>query len=148
MAKTTHLIAYCGLYCGSCPAHTQSLSNLSKDLQKELHRSKCDTAAPALAKIPAFRAFRHYKNFCELLDFLSKMKCKKVCRAGGGSPECPIRKCVKSKNFDGCWECDEFKICKNLKMLEKYGDTDKTYLKNLRKIKRQGTTAFVKAQKN
>jgi hypothetical protein len=146
MARKTDLIAYCGIYCGSCPAYTQSLANLSKDLRKELRSSKCDKAAPALAKIPAFRVFKHYDKFCEVLDFLAKMRCKEVCRNGGGSAQCRIKKCVKKKDYDGCWQCDDFEMCENLKMLEKYGDTEKSYLKNLRKIKRQGPAAFVKTQ--
>lgn len=145
MAKSkTDLIAYCGAYCGDCPAYTQSLANLARDLRKELRRSRCDKAAPALARIPAFSAFKHYQKFDNILGTMMKMKCKKPCKAGGGSAQCQIRKCVKNQNFDGCWQCDDFPKCKTLKLLEKYGDVDKTYLKNLRKLKRLGPVAFIK----
>jgi len=148
MAKKTDLISYCGIYCGTCPAYTQSLANMATDLRKELRRTKCDKAAPGLAKIPAFGAFKHYQKFCELLGTMMKMRCKKPCRTGGGSPECRIRICVKTKDLSGCWQCDSFTTCKTLSTLEEFGDVDKTYLKNLRKIKRQGTTAFAKAQRH
>jgi hypothetical protein len=146
MSKKTDLIAYCGLYCATCPALTGSIANLAKDLRKELKRSKCDKAASGLAKIPTFAAFKHYDKFDELLVALTQMQCKKPCRAGGGSPNCQIRKCVVDKGLTGCWQCGDFTKCATLKTLEEFGDVDKTYLKNLRKIKRQGTAAFVKAQ--
>jgi hypothetical protein len=146
MTGRIDLLAYCGLYCGSCPAYTRSIANLAGSLQKELRRSKCDKAAPALAKIPAFSAFKHYPKFCELLDFLMKLRCKKSCRTGGGSAQCRIRKCAKKKGYDGCWQCVDFSVCRNLKMLEQFGETN--YLTNLRKIKRQGPAVFVKAKIN
>lgn len=147
MAKRkADLIAYCGLYCAECPAYTQSIANLAADLHKELRRNKLEKIAPLLAKISAFRAFKHYQEFSDLLGTMMKMVCEKPCRAGGGSPDCQIRKCVKDKGFDGCWQCGGFQKCKTLKLLEKYGDVDKTYLKNLRRIKRQGPAAFVKAK--
>jgi hypothetical protein len=148
MAKKTEMISYCGMYCGTCPAYTQSLANMAKDLQKELRRSKCDKAAPGLAKIPAFSAFKHYTQFSDLLTVMSKMRCKKPCRTGGGSPECGIRKCVKNEGLDGCWQCDDFSTCKTLGMLVDFGDVDRTYLKNIRKIGRQGPAAFAKAQRS
>jgi hypothetical protein len=146
MTKKTDLLAYCGLYCGSCPAYTQSIANLAGNLQNELRRSKCERIAPALAKIPTFSAFKNYQKFCELLWVMMKMRCKKSCRTGGGSAQCRIRKCAKKKGYDGCWQCDDFTACKTLKALEDFGETDKTYLKNLRKIKRQGPSAFVKTK--
>lgn len=148
MAKRkTDLIAYCGLYCPECPAYTQSIASLAADLHKELKRNELGKLSPLLAKIPQFSAFKHYQKFSDLLGTMMKMVCKKPCRAGGGSPDCQIRKCVKDKGLDGCWQCGDFQKCKTLKLLEKYGDVDKTYLKNLRKIKRQGTAAFVKAKR-
>ena len=147
MAKKTDMIAYCGLYCGTCPAHTQSIANMAKDLRKELRRSKCDTAAPGLAKIPPFTAFKNYEQFDELLVTMTTMTCKKPCRAGGGSPDCQIRACALEKDLSGCWECGEFKACDKLETLAEFGDVDKSYLKNLRKIKRLGPVEFAKAQK-
>jgi hypothetical protein len=146
ITKKPGLIAYCGLYCGSCPAYTQSIANLARGLHKELSRSKCDKAAPALARIPAFSAFKHYQKCRELLDTMAKMRCKKSCRSGGGSARCQIRKCVKEKGYDGCWQCDDFAACRTLKILEEFGDVDKTYLKNLRGIRKKGLAAFLKAK--
>lgn len=33
------------------------------------------------------------------------------CRAGGGSPECAIRKCCQEKNYRTCAECDTLETC-------------------------------------
>ena len=145
--KKTDLIAYCGLYCGDCPAYTQSIANLAKGLQQELRRSKCDKAAPALSKIPAFIAFKHYRQFCDLLETMMKMRCKRPCRTGGGYAQCRVRICAKKKGLPGCWQCDDFPTCTTLGTLEEYGDVDRTYLKNLRKIKKSGPAALIKSKK-
>jgi hypothetical protein len=142
MPRKTELIGYCGLYCGTCPGYTQTVADIAKDLRKELRSCKIDKSATALAKLPAFRAFKHYGKFRELLDFLAQLRCRRICRARGDSTQCRIRKCVKKKGYDGCWQCDDFASCEKLKDLEQFGET--TYLKNLRKIKRMGPAAFVK----
>ncbi|MFA5424675.1 MAG: DUF3795 domain-containing protein [Phycisphaerae bacterium] len=143
--KAISSIAYCGLVCGKCAGYTQSIANLADDLQKELVRNKCDKAAKPLSKIPVFAALKHYDKFNAVLDCFRQMRCKKMCRAGGGSPDCKIKKCVKEKGLLGCWQCGSFEKCKTLSLLEKYGDTDKSYLKNLRKIKKYGPAAVAKA---
>ena len=144
--KKTDVIAYCGAYCGECANYTKAIVNPAKELAGELRRSRCDKAAEALGKIKAFKAFRHYDKFCELLKLMTKLECKDVCKRGGGSSQCKIKRCAIKKGLEGCWQCDEFQRCKTLKLLEKYGDTDKTYLKNLLKIRRQGTSAFIQAK--
>jgi hypothetical protein len=145
MAKKVDLIGYCGLYCGTCPGYTQTAANLARDLRRELRIGKFDKAAPALAKIPDFKAFEHYQKACDLLNTITKMRCKKACKKGGGSAQCPIKKCVRKKRLDGCWQCDDFISCEKLKSLEQFGET--THLKNLRKIKRLGPAAFVRERK-
>jgi hypothetical protein len=144
MGSKTELVAYCGMYCGECPAYTQSIANLAGNLRQELRRNKCEKIAPALARIPAFKAFRHYQKAYDLLGAMMKFRCGKPCRSGGGDAQCKIRKCAKQKSLAGCWECDDFAACKKLKSLVEFGDVDKTYLKKLRKLKRIGPAAFVK----
>lgn len=146
MAKRSDMIAYCGLYCGTCPAYTGSLAGPARELREELRRNKCDKAASRLAKIPGLKAFEHYEQLDALLVTLAKMRCAKPCRAGG-SAECRIRKCVRGKDLDGCWQCEGFAACTTLRALEEYGDIDRTYLKNLRKIKRHGVATFARMQR-
>jgi hypothetical protein len=144
MPERIKLIGYCGLYCGDCAAHTQTVANLTRDLRRELRRHKFDKAARALAKMRAFKAFKHYEKGYELLGAMMKIRCKNPCREGGWAPGCRIKKCALERGFDGCWECDSFEDCKKLKVLEEGNDF--THLKNLRKLKRMGPVAFIKAK--
>ncbi len=142
MAKKTSLVGYCGLYCVTCPGYTQVAANLAKDLRAELRRGKFDKVADVLAKIPAFGAFKYYKQGYELLGAMTKLRCK-GCRKGGGAPDCKIRICAKEKRFAGCWQCDEMKTCKYLKIMMEEGG-DKIAMKNLRKIRKSGVERFVR----
>jgi hypothetical protein len=143
MAKKTELVAYCGLYCAECPVYTQTAANLAKDLRSQLRKDKFGEAAPSLAKMAQFKAFKHYGKGYELLGAIMKMRCPhNSCREGGWSPGCKIKKCAIKKRLDGCWQCNDFPTCKTLKVLEEMGDT--SHLKNLRKIKRIGVAAFVR----
>jgi hypothetical protein len=144
MARKRELVGYCGAYCPECPGYTHSTANLAKDLRGEFRRYGFGKAAPALGKLPKYKAFKHYDKCYELLGVIAKMRCKGACRAGGGGAGCVIRKCAKKKRFAGCWECDEFATCKTLAVLEKYGDSGRSYLKNLRKLKRDGVAAYVR----
>jgi len=135
------MVAYCGLYCATCPGYTQVPANLAKQLKAELKKGKFDTAADFLAKMPGFGAFKYYKQANELLDAVSKLRCK-GCKSGGGSPKCEIRICAKGKRFAGCWQCEEFEGCKKFVFLIEGNDV--TYLKNLRRIKKIGPDRFVK----
>ncbi len=45
------------------------------------------------------------------------------------------------RGFEGCWECQEFEPCQKLDFLKPiHADSN---VKNLRKLKKQGTAAFV-----
>jgi hypothetical protein len=101
MAKTMDMIGYCGLYCGSCPAYTQSIAHPAKELRRELIRNKCDKNASRMANIPGFGAFEHYRQFDELLAILAKMHCAKSCRQGGlaGLPDSEVREREESRRM-------------------------------------------------
>jgi hypothetical protein len=144
MAKKTDLLGYCGMYCPQCPSYTHEVADLAKNLRSRLRHYKFDRFAPAMAKVPAFEAFEYYDKGFDLLGAISKMRCKGPCRAGGGGTGCKIRKCAKKKRLDGCWQCDVFAKCHKLEMLKEFGDTSKSYLTNLRKLKRIGPADFVK----
>jgi hypothetical protein len=145
MAKKTELIGYCGAYCPDCPSHTQEVADLARDLRKVLRRQKIGEYVDMMAEMPGFEAFKHYKKGYELLGALMKIRCKnKYCRAGGWGGRCKIKACARKKGFRGCWECEKFEDCETLHLLEE-GD-DAPHLKNLRKLKRMGPTAFVRAK--
>jgi len=73
-----------------------------------------------------------------------KFRCKKGCQKGGGSPFCKIRKCAQKKTLEGCWDCNEFETCKELRFLEPiHGDA---HIKNLRNLKKKGKNVFMKGK--
>ena len=143
MANKTDLIAYCGLYCGQCQGYTQIPANLAKDLKKELTKGKFDKVSDILAKMPGFEGFKYYQQGFELLESITKLRCK-GCRKGGGSPKCKIRICAKKNKYKGCWQCLKFEDCDKFVLLQE--DNQKTYLKNLRKLKKTGLEKFVKSK--
>ncbi|MEN6423779.1 MAG: DUF3795 domain-containing protein [Phycisphaerales bacterium] len=139
--ESEKLIGYCGLYCGDCSGYKGTLANMAQDLNRELERERFGELAGILSKVPFFKAFEHYPQCCEVLQTLSKLRCKKTCRGGGGPPRCGIRECNRENGLDGCWQCGEFKTCPELDFLKAgHGDA---HLKNLARIKRNGTRAFL-----
>jgi hypothetical protein len=143
MAKKTELIGRCGLYCYECPSYTQKVANLAADLRKQLRKDEFDKYADMMAQMPNLKAFENYSQCIELLEAMKKIRCK-GCKAGGWDSRCKIRKCSMANKYKGCWQCDIFETCETLKVLE--DGQQNTHLKNLRKIKKIGTAAFVKTK--
>jgi hypothetical protein len=69
------------------------------------------------------------ESFLTKLDELIALSCTKICKDGGGSPECSIKKCCIKKEINGCWECSGFTSCDKLK---------DQYIGNIKKIKELG----------
>jgi len=140
------LIGYCGLYCGDCSGYKGTIANLARDLRKELERERFADLAKVLSKILFFKAFEGFPQCCAVLKMLPKMRCRKACRGDGGPPLCEIRMCSRDRGFDGCWQCDTFKTCAKLAFLKAgHGDAN---IRNLNKIKRRGTAAFLKGRRD
>jgi len=136
-----NLIAYCGLYCGDCFSYKGKVADLARDLRKELRQAKFDRLAEAIP----FKEFQHYKECYEVLGALVRLRCKNVCKGGGGPPFCQIRKCCQQKGIDGCWECEEFEACEKLVFLKPvHGDA---HVKNLRKINKAGVGSFLEGKR-
>ena len=56
-----------------------------------------------------------------------------------------LRSVFSQKNFEGCWECDEFEGCGNFEFLKRFhGNTPQ---ENLRKIKKYGLDKWAKYRK-
>ncbi|UCF16651.1 MAG: hypothetical protein JSW59_04145, partial [Phycisphaerales bacterium] len=53
---------------------------------------------------------------------------------------------ARKEKLYGCWQCDDFTTCENLKFLETNHGI--AHLKNLRKLKRRGPAAFVKGKRH
>ncbi len=139
------LIGYCGLYCGDCSGYKGTIANLARDLHKELKQERFADLAKALSKIPFFKAFENFPQCCKVLETLPKLRCTKTCRRDGGPPFCEIRMCSRDKKLNGCWQCATFKTCAKLDFLRAgHGDA---HLRNLNKIKRAGTAAFIRGRR-
>ena len=101
-----HGIAYCGLYCHECFGHAGKIADLSRDLRAELRKAKFDRVAGTLAEEPYFKVFANYPETYKVLGALVKLRCRSMCKGGGGSPFFKIRKCSQRKGYAGCLECD------------------------------------------
>ncbi len=139
-------IAYCGLYCEECFAHAGGIADLARDLRAQLRKAKFDRIARSLSAEPYFKVFSGYPASYELLGALVKLRCKSMCKGGGGPPWCKIRTCGQGKGLAGCWECGEFETCDKLQTLAA-GHSD-AHIRNLKKLRRSGVEAFLSESKH
>ena len=132
------MLAYCGLYCGDCAGYLGEIAHTAKNLMKVLEKFKFDRTAKCLFS----EELRDYDKFCEMLGFMTSLKCEQICREREDSgTSCKIRKCCRERGFYACYECDDFEICEKLKSLEGlHGDS---CVKNLKAIKEMGLEAWV-----
>jgi len=102
------LTAYCGLYCGDCIRFRSETTQLARDLMSELQAVQFDKYAAV--KSAAVKELEHYNECIQVLDTIVKLGCDTPCKAGGEGclQPCEVKRCVESKNLDGCWECDMF----------------------------------------
>jgi hypothetical protein len=145
MKSNEEAIAFCGLCCEDCFSYQGKVADLARDLRKELRGHRFDLTASSLAELPFFKEFGNYEKCYKVLGAMVKLRCKKYCRNGGGNPFCAIQKCCEKKNFKGCWECGDFTDCKKMDFLKNnHGDA---HIKNLRKIKKIGTSEFIEGKR-
>ncbi|MBI5680964.1 MAG: DUF3795 domain-containing protein [Methanobacterium sp.] len=132
MNKNKKYTAYCGLYCLDCIPSNKELFESLNELKILLEDIEFDKYAELKSKTN--ETFNDYSQFLDVLEEMKKLECTAVCTEGGCKEDCKIRECVKEKQYDGCWECDEFKDCElldylkgihsiehNLKMIKEYG---------------------------
>ena len=132
-------IAYCGLHCGDCPNRSGEIADLARDLRKKLREYHFERVAPGLATF--FKPFANYELCYETLGAMVRLRCKRACRDNGGPPQCKIRNCSRTRDFQGCWQCTDFETCEKLRFLTPtHGDA---YRKNLRTINKRGVDAFL-----
>jgi len=144
--KNPDAIAYCGLCCPDCHGYTGRISDLARDLQKELRGAHYDKFAKAVAHAPFGKPFAHYDECYELLGTMVKFRCGRGCRDGGGPPFCRIRKCCQKKAIAGCWECGDAETCKKLEFLRPvHADA---HLRNIRTIRKKGINGFMTGKRN
>lgn len=139
--KSKKLIAYCGLYCGDCPNYKGKIAGFAQNLLEELKQPTLKKFIDYMNTRGNDTTFKDFDKCSKFLGVLANFRCEKVCRDGGRSARCEIRKCCLKNNFDGCWQCDDFVNCAKMSFLNAvHGEA---YLKNLCKLKRKGIQAFL-----
>jgi hypothetical protein len=131
-----NLTAFCGIYCGDCIRYKCRASNLVSELLNEIDR--LHFAEYAKVKSAYTKEFEDFDSLIATLKAISGIKCEIPCRLGGDGcgGTCEIITCVKTKGFEGCWECDEFEECDKFGFVKHFfGDAP---LINLRLIKKLG----------
>lgn len=136
----------CGLTCCDCMFYKQEIYETARKLKELVQESRLDTflalcsnhkaweamgrhldldAASAEEKFgKKFDAFKDMEIFMHVLDALAAIQCKTTCQeadgcsAGGVTDQCQALKCIKSKNYEGCWQCTEFEACDKLAFLK------------------------------
>lgn len=132
MNKNKKYTAYCGLYCLDCIPSNKELFESLNELEILLEDIEFDKYAELKSKTN--ETFNDYSKFLYVLEEMKKLECTALCTEGGCKEDCKIRECVKEKQYEGCWECDDFNECElldylkgihpiehNLKMIKEYG---------------------------
>lgn len=116
MVNNNKYTAYCGLYCLDCIPSDERFFDLIKEFDNHLKDLKF--AEYAELKSRSNPLFKNFPKFQEVLTEMKKLECKALCTQGGCKEDCEIRKCVKEKKYDGCWDCLENKNCELLQPLK------------------------------
>ena len=82
----TDLVAYCGLFCGQCHGFTGIIPDMARDIRKELRTIHYDKFAHFISTYSFGKDFKNYDECYKVLGAMVKFRCRKGCRAGGGSP--------------------------------------------------------------
>ncbi|WP_432666651.1 DUF3795 domain-containing protein [Wukongibacter baidiensis] len=162
------LVCPCGLTCCDCLFYKSEIFEAAKNLRDLIREYDFDTFLGLLSiksgwealgehfdlskdqawyKIGKhFDTFNQMPEFMNVLDNIIKLQCKTTCQEisgcsiGGNTHKCSALKCIISKGYDGCWECEEFKNCEKLNLLKhNYGYVIED---NLKIIKEKGFEAI------
>ena len=139
MNEREDLLAYCGFYCGDCLGYTGVIADTAMNFMRVLEKYKFDQTAKCLFP----KELKDYEKFFEMLEFMTGLKCEKICREREDSDtSCTVRKCCRDRNFYACYECNDFEICDNLKSIHK-GLHYNSSMKNLKAIKEMGLKNWI-----
>jgi len=139
-------IAHCGLDCEECFGHTGRIADLARDLRAELRKARFDRIAESLSAELFFQVFSDCPASHERLGALVKLRCKRMCKGGGGAPYCKIRRSSQGKGPAGCLEYGEFETCDNLRTpVAAHNDA---HIRNLKKLRRSGIEGFISGPKH
>lgn len=142
------LTAYCGYYCGDCYRFQNKIMTLAGQLAHEIENSEFDKYVRMKHKITAgnihdISSYDHFKTFLSVIEKITRQECKSPCRAGSDGCEgaCPVKICVKGREIEGCWECDEAESCVKADFLKPIWG--KALSQNIKQIKKHGIDSWV-----
>jgi hypothetical protein len=123
MNENRKYTAFCGLYCKDCIPSNKELFALIDSLADLLDNLGFEQYAKF--KSSRIKEFQNYETFRNLLTEMKKLKCETNCFEGpvsvyGCNENCEMRQCVLNKNIAGCWECNDYKVCKKLELHRKF----------------------------
>jgi hypothetical protein len=135
------LLAYCGFYCGDCLGYTGVIADAAQNMMRVLEKYKFDQTAECVFP----EKLRDYDEFCEMLAFMTSLRCAGVCRKEERDSEpsgCEVKNCCRERGFYACYECDDFETCDKLKSIHKELHTD-SCVRNMRAIREMGLEAWI-----
>jgi len=124
MNNANNAVAYCGLYCPKC--YKIRVAQAAESLKAELENAKVKGAV----------FLENFPDIGRVLNSLIELRCSRFCHEGGGKSSCKIKICCNEKNIEGCWECETFEKCPNLK---------EQFVNNIREIKEKGINEFIQS---
>lgn len=127
------LVGACGLYCRLCALRAR-VPGQAQALRETLRKDAVEYWGPGL---PGF------KEFWGFLDMLTGADggCP-GCRAGGGPPDCKVRRCAAEKGLKLCVDCPGWP-CLSLRFLI---DSYPSFLDDSRRLREIGLEAWLAEQ--
>lgn len=128
----------CGLNCNDCLFYKKEVYETAQKLRELIKTSQLDIFLTILSEKESYNAmarhlgeeerefkenfdrFKKMPEFLSVLEGIINIQCKQTCQEAGGcsmcgkTKECEAIKCVKEKNYKGCWECLENSNCNKL----------------------------------
>lgn len=161
------MVCPCGLTCCDCLFYKSEIYETAYKLKELIIKNELDKFLPRCSSKGSIDAmaehldlsgnqmregigkqlevFRQMPEFMKVLDGIIDLQCKTTCQEAGGCSiggnkhECKALKCIKTKGYEGCWQCTEYENCDSLKFLKNgYGYVIED---NLRTVKEKGVEA-------
>ncbi|MFH0949241.1 MAG: DUF3795 domain-containing protein [Candidatus Aenigmatarchaeota archaeon] len=100
--KNRDEVSFCGILCGKCIKGKGESKKKSEQILEDMQESGLDHWQQHEPKQESF----NYDDLKKGLKWLTSFDCN-GCHAGGGNPECIIRKCAEEKRLNNCGKCPE-----------------------------------------
>lgn len=141
MQEEKGLLAYCGFHCGDCLGYTGVIADAAQNLMQVLERYKFKRTAESVFS----DRLRDYDEFCEMLRFMTGLRCAGICRQGEQERDpssCAVKNCCIERGLYACYECDDFETCDKLSTLHG-GLHAASCARNMRAIREMGLEAWL-----